>query len=160
MVCSSCTLGIHHPLELKIFWSSRTFGTHPSLYVKVLWAWFTIISPLFVTKYPAEKFELVDLSALATILVSLFLDELVEDVDGHGEDDGGVVLRWYCTQGLQVPQLEQSGYCAQDLYVPLLKHRDIVLRVCRYRSWNTVVVFTPLHHFPFSYLQRTKNIGT
>jgi hypothetical protein len=37
---------------------------------------------------------------------SLPLHELLNDVDGHGEDDGGVVLGRYRAQGLQVPQLE------------------------------------------------------
>jgi len=41
-------------------------------------------------------------------ILLLLLHELVEDVDGHGEDDGGVVLCRYCTQGLQVPQLKQA----------------------------------------------------
>ena len=31
---------------------------------------------------------------------------MVQDVDGHGEDDGGVVLRGDGAQSLQVPQLQ------------------------------------------------------
>ena len=39
-------------------------------------------------------------------LLCLLLDEVVQDVDGHGEDDGGVVLRGDGAQSLQVPQLQ------------------------------------------------------
>lgn len=38
-------------------------------------------------------------------------DEVVHDVDRHGEDDGGVVLGSDTAQGLKVPELQlQSGY--------------------------------------------------
>ena len=40
--------------------------------------------------------------------IHLFLDNLGHDVDGDGEDDGGVVLGGDTVQGLQVPELQQS----------------------------------------------------
>ena len=36
-------------------------------------------------------------------------DEVVHDVDGHGEDDGGVVLRRDRAQRLEVAQLPSRG---------------------------------------------------
>ena len=45
----------------------------------------------------------------APCLLCLILDEVVQDVDGHGEDDGGVVLRGDGAQSLQVPQLGYRG---------------------------------------------------
>ena len=36
----------------------------------------------------------------------LLVDEVLHDVDRHGEDDGGVVLRGDGAQSLQVPQLQ------------------------------------------------------
>ena len=41
----------------------------------------------------------------AKCVLSLFLDEVVQDVDGHGEDNGGVVLSRDGAQSLKVPQL-------------------------------------------------------
>ena len=36
----------------------------------------------------------------------LFFDELINDIDGHGEDDGGVVFGRDGAQSLQIPQLK------------------------------------------------------
>ena len=36
-------------------------------------------------------------------------DEVVHDVHGHGEDDGGVVLGGDAVQGLQVAELAKKG---------------------------------------------------
>ena len=41
-------------------------------------------------------------------VLSLFLDEVVQDVDGHGEDDGGVVFCGDCAESLKVPQLQYT----------------------------------------------------
>ena len=37
-----------------------------------------------------------------------FLQEVVHDVHGHGEDDGGVVLGSDAVQGLQVAELKKK----------------------------------------------------
>ena len=36
-------------------------------------------------------------------------DEVVHDVHGHGEDDGGVVLGRDAVQGLEIAELETEG---------------------------------------------------
>ena len=41
--------------------------------------------------------------------------EVVHDVHGHGEDDGGVVLRGDAVQRLQVAQLEGGGALGDDV---------------------------------------------
>jgi hypothetical protein len=51
--------------------------------------------------------------AAAVVLLMMYLSclvlatghELWHDVDGHGENDGAVVLSWDAVEGLQVPQL-------------------------------------------------------
>jgi hypothetical protein len=47
-----------------------------------------------------------DLSWFVCITVG---HELGHDVDGHGEDDGTVVLGRYAVQSLQVPQLTKQN---------------------------------------------------
>ena len=39
-----------------------------------------------------------------------------DDVNGHREHDGAVVLRWYTVQSLQVPQLKHSSYLSIGSY--------------------------------------------
>ena len=49
-------------------------------------------------------------SCAGCLLLSLLGgDEVVHDVDGHGEDDGGVVLRRDRAQRLEVAELPSSG---------------------------------------------------
>ena len=40
--------------------------------------------------------------------MELLSDEVLDDVDWHGEDDGGVVLGRDGAQGLEITQLEQK----------------------------------------------------
>ena len=42
-----------------------------------------------------------------TAVSAVAVDEVGDDVDGDGEDDGAVLLRRDVVQGLQGPQLEQ-----------------------------------------------------
>ena len=48
-------------------------------------------------------------------LLGLLLDKLTKKIDGHGEDDGGVVLRGYCAQRLEISQLKYiPGFIKKD----------------------------------------------
>ena len=59
--------------------------------------------------------------SLFVCLLGLFLDEVVQDVDGHGEDDGGVVLSRDGAQSLEVPQLRNRENKMLTMFLKCLR---------------------------------------
>ena len=45
---------------------------------------------------------------LLLLLLSIYLHEIGQDVDGHGEDDSAVVLSRNAVQGLEISQLKRN----------------------------------------------------
>src|SRR4029453_3468440 len=70
-------------------------------------------SPLMVRSSPSKGPGSNSGGAMRSLFAPL--DEGLHPVDGHGEDDGGVLLRRDLGQGLQVAQVQGHGLLLQGL---------------------------------------------